>query len=204
MTKKTMTEREKALAGYLFMSGVPSLKEERDRAKALCYDLNHCRPSEEDKRQAILRELIGDIKGSFYIASPFHCDYGKHITIGDHFFANYDCKIIDGAKVTFGDDVRIGPNCCFATPNHAIDPQMRREGYEILQPITVGNNVWFGAGAIVNPGVTIGDDVIIGAGSVVTKDIPSGVFAAGNPCKVIRPFNEKDKEKYPIWEGEQI
>lgn len=194
-----MTEREKALAGYLFVSGEPSLREERDFAKDLCYELNLCRPSDQEKREAILRRLIGNIKGSFSIISPFYCDYGKHITIGNNFFANYDCKIIDGAKVTFGDDVRIGPNCCFATPNHALDPQMRRDGHLIYQPITVGNNVWFGAGVTVLPGVTIGDDVIIGAGSVVTRDIPAGVFAAGNPCKVIRPFQEKDKEKFPIW-----
>ena len=202
MEKKKMTEREKALGGWLFLSGVPSLKVERDRAKELCYDLNLCRPSEEEKRKEILRELIGEIKGNFYIASPFYCDYGTHISIGNNFFANYDCKIVDGAKVTFGDDVRIGPNCCFVTPNHAIDPEMRKEGYEILQPITVGNNVWFGAGVYVMPGVNIGDDVIIGAGSVVTRDIPAGVFAAGNPCKVIRPFTEEDKKKYPIYQGE--
>lgn len=162
-----MTEREKALAGYLFMSGDPTLREERDRAKDLCYELNLCRPSEWEKRNEILQSLIGTIKGNFNIYSPFYCDYGKYITIGKNFFANYDCKIIDGARVTFGDDVRVGPNCCFVTPNHAPDPQMRREGYQIYQPITVGNNVWFGAGVTVLPGVTIGDDVVIGAGSVL-------------------------------------
>lgn len=196
-----MTEREKALAGYLFMSGDPILRKERDRAKDLCFELNMCRPSDQERRNAILRSLIGTIKGNFNIASPFYCDYGKYITIGNNFFANYDCKIIDGAKVTFGDDVRIGPNCCFATPNHALDPQMRREGYQIYQPITVGNNVWFGAGVTVLPGVTIGDDVVIGAGSVVTADIPAGVLAAGNPCRVIRPFREEDKKRFPICDG---
>lgn len=194
-----MTEQEKAMAGYLFMSGMPSLKKERDAAKDLCYELNLCRPSDQEKRTEILHRLIGNIKGRFQIASPFYCDYGSHIRIGNNFFANYDCKIIDGAEVTFGDDVRIGPNCCFATASHALDPQMRKEGYMIYQPITVGNNVWFGAGVTVLPGVTIGDDVIVGAGSVVTEDIPSGVLAAGNPCKVIRPFQESDREKYPIW-----
>lgn len=194
-----MTEREKALAGYLFMSGDPSLREERERAKDLCYELNLCKPSDQEKRREILRSLIGNIKGNFTITSPFYCDYGKYITIGNNFFANYDCKIIDGAQVTFGDDVRIGPNCCFATPNHALDPGMRQEGYQIYQPITVGNNVWFGAGVTVLPGVTIGDDVVIGAGSVVSRDIPAGVLAAGNPCKVIRPLQESDKEKFPIW-----
>lgn len=195
-----MTEREKALAGYLFVSGDPSLKAERERAKDLCFALNMCMPSDQEKRTQILTELIGTIKGSFHILSPFYCDYGKHITIGERFFANYDCKIIDGAKVTFGDDVRIGPNCCFATPNHALDPGMRKAGYQIYQPITVGNNVWFGAGVTVLPGVTIGDDVVIGAGSVVSIDIPAGVLAAGNPCKVIRTLQEADREKYPVWQ----
>ena len=194
-----MTDREKAMAGYLFKAGDPSLVVERDRAKDLCHELNMCKPSDHEKRKAILQSLIGNIKGNFNILSPFYCDYGKHITIGNNFFANYDCKIIDGAKVTFGDDVRIGPNCCFATPNHALDPQMRKEGYLIYQPITVGNNVWFGAGVTVAPGVTIGDDVVIGAGSVVTTDIPAGVIAAGNPCKVIRSFQEEDKERFPVW-----
>lgn len=195
-----MTEREKALAGYLFMSGDPSLREERERAKDLCFELNMCRPSDQETREKILRSLIGTIKGTFNIISPFYCDYGRFITIGNNFFANYDCKIIDGAPVTFGDDVRIGPNCCFATPNHAPDPQMRKAGYQIYQSITVGNNVWFGSGVTVLPGVTIGDDTIIAGGSVVTKDIPAGVLAAGNPCRVIRPFQESDKEKYPVWQ----
>lgn len=197
-----MTQRELALAGYLFVAGEPSLKAERERAKDLCFDLNQCRPSDQETRVAILRQLIGTIKGNFNILSPFYCDYGSRITIGNNFFANYDCKIIDGAEVIFGDDVRIGPNCCFATANHALDPGMRRDGYMIYQPVTVGNNVWFGAGVTVLPGVIIGDDCVIGAGSVVTGDIPAGVFAAGNPCRVIRPLTEADREKYPRWPGE--
>lgn len=194
-----MTEREKALAGFLFMSGDPTLRQERERARDLCHELNLCRPSDGERRQEILRSLIGTIKGSFTILSPFYCDYGTYITIGNHFFANYDCKIIDGGRVTFGDDVRIGPNCCFATPNHALDPQMRKAGYQIFQPITVGNNVWFGAGVTVMPGITIGDDTVIAGGSVVSRDIPAGVLAGGNPCKVIRPLEERDRERFPIW-----
>lgn len=193
-----MTEREKAKAGYLFKAGDPVLKQARERAKDLCHELNLCRPSDHEKRDAILRELIGEIKGGFYIISPFYCDYGTYISIGDRFFANYDCKILDGAQVSFGDDVRIGPNCCFATPNHAPDPQMRKDGWQIFQPITVGNNVWFGASVTVLPGASIGDDSIIAAGSVVTGEIPAGVLAGGNPCKVIRKLSEKDREKYPM------
>lgn len=193
-----MTEREKAMAGYLFRAGDPVLKAARDRAKELCYDLNGCRPTDEEGRKAILDRLIGSIGGSYTIFSPFHCDYGTYISIGDRFFANYDCKILDGGRVTFGDDVRIGPNCCFVTPNHAPDPQMRKEGWQIFLPITVGDNVWFGAGVTVMPGVTIGRDSIIGGGSVVTRDIPAGVLAAGNPCRVIRPLGPEDREKYPM------
>lgn len=194
-----MTELEKAMAGYLFMSGDPTLREARERARDLCHELNLCRPSDEVRREVLLRNLIGTIRGRFTILSPFYCDYGAHITIGNNFFANYDCKILDGGRVTFGDDVRIGPNCCFSTPNHALDPGMRKAGYQILQPINVGSNVWFGAGVTVMPGVTIGDDTVIAGGSVVTRDIPAGVLAAGNPCRVIRPLGEGDKERFPIW-----
>jgi acetyltransferase-like isoleucine patch superfamily enzyme len=184
--ERYMTELEKAFSGEWFKAGNPVLKQEREKARALCYQLNQCNPSDRGTRSAILAQLIGSARGSFEIFSPFYCDYGKYITLGDRFFANYTCTILDGAAVTFGDDVRIGPNCTFCTINHAMEPQRRNEGYQIFKPITVGNNVWFGAGVIVLPGVTIGDNTVIGAGSVVTRDIPAGVFAAGNPCRVIR------------------
>lgn len=181
-----MTEREKAMRGEMFRAGDPVLKQERMAAKALCFRLNQCNPADSEKRTEIIQKLIGTIKGNYEILSPFYCDYGKHITIGNNFFANYNCKIIDGADVIFGDDVRIGPDCTFCTPNHAMQPGLRKEGYMIYKSIKVGNNVWFGAGVLVLPGVTIGDNSVIGAGSVVAGDIPAGVFAAGNPCRVIR------------------
>lgn len=181
-----MTEREKALRGEMFKAGDPVLKQERDHAKALCFQLNQCVYTDTEKRTEIIQNLIGTIRGKFEIISPFYCDYGKYITIGNNFFANYNCKILDGAAVTFGDDVRIGPDCTFCTPNHAMQAEMRKEGYLILEPIRVGDNVWFGAGVLVLPGVTIGDNTVIGAGSVVTRDIPAGVLAAGNPCRVVR------------------
>lgn len=170
----------------MFKAGDPVLRQERDRAKELCFQLNQCVHTDTAKRSEIVQQLIGTIKGNFDIISPFYCDYGKHITIGNNFFSNYNCKILDGARVTFGDDVRIGPDCTFCTPNHVMDPKMRKDGYMIFKPINVGNNVWLGAGVLVLPGVTIGDNSVIGAGSVVTMDIPSGVLAAGNPCTVIR------------------
>ena len=186
-----MTEREKALRGDVFKAGDPVLKQERNHAKELCFQLNQCVHTDTAKRTEIIRMLIGTINGKFEIMSPFYCDYGKRITLGNNFFSNYNCKILDGAEVVFGDDVRIGPDCTFCTPNHAMQAQMRKEGYMIFKPIRVGNNVWFGAGVLVLPGVTIGDNSVIGAGSVVTKDIPAGVFAAGNPCKVIRTLEEE-------------
>ena len=188
------TQRDKALRGEWFIQGDPTLKAERDRAKALCWELNQTSPADEDRRSEILRQLIGSVRGSFTINSPFYCDYGSYITIGDRFFANYNCKILDGGPVVFGDGVRIGPDCTFSTPHHPMDPQKRRDGWQILKGIHVGDNVWFGSGVTVLPGVSIGSDSVIGAGSVVTRDIPSGVFAAGNPCRVIKKIDEYEKE----------
>lgn len=184
------TQKEKAMRGEWFVQGDPDLKAERDRAKMLCWELNQTSPAEENRRQEILQQLIGTANGSFTINSPFYCDYGSHITLGDRFFANYNCKILDGGEVTFGDNVRIGPDCTFTTPVHAMDPEKRRDGWQIFKPITVGSDVWFGAGVLVMGGITIGEGSVIGAGSVVTRDIPAGVFAAGNPCRVIKSLVE--------------
>ena len=131
------TQKEKAMRGEWFVQGDPDLKAERDQAKMLCWELNQTSPAEEDRRQEILQQLIGTAHGSFTINSPFYCDYGSYITIGDRFFANYNCKILDGGEVTFGDAVRIGPDCTFSTVTHAMDPQQRRDGWQIFKPITV-------------------------------------------------------------------
>ncbi len=195
-----MTEGEKARAGYLFRQGDPVLAAERAIAKSACFKLNQTDPADTEKRTEILNKLIGKHGESFTITSPFFCDYGKYITLGERFFANYDCKILDGGDVVFGDDVRIGPNCSFITANHALDPEQRKNGHEIFQPIHVGNNVWFGANVTVLPGVTIGDDSIIAAGSVVDRDIPSGVLAVGVPCRVKRLLDDADRNKYPVIE----
>ncbi len=188
---KQEPQYDKAIRGEWFIQGDPQLKAERDRAKVLCWELNRISPADEPKRQDLLRQLIGTVKGSFTINSPFYCDYGIRITIGDRFFANYNCKILDGGEVVFGDNVRIGPDCTFSTPHHPVDPQKRLEGWQIHKPIHVGDNVWFGSGVNVLPGVTIGSNTVIGAGSVVTRDIPAGVFAAGNPCRVIKKVEEE-------------
>ena len=196
-----MTEREKAAAGYLYDANYDKeLAVLRDRCKDLCWEFNACKPSELEKQRAILSQVFGKTDGDFIVTAPFWCDYGCNITLGKHFYSNHNCVMLDGAKITFGDHVFIAPNCVFSTAGHAIDETQRNQGLEIALPITVGNSVWFGANVTVLPGVTIGDNVVIGAGSVVTRDIPSGVVAVGNPCRVLRQITEADKQKYPIRE----
>lgn len=200
-----MTEREKAQQGYLYDANYDKeIVEERTRCADLCYEFNLCRPSDTARQQELLNRMLGSIKGNPVITAPFYCDYGFNITIGENFYTNHNVTILDGAKVTFGDNVFIAPNCVFSTAGHAIDSEQRAKGLEIARPITVGNNVWIGANVSVLPGVTIGSSSIIGAGSVVNKDIPEGVIAAGNPCKVIRKITEEDKKKYPVFEDSQM
>lgn len=179
-----MTEKEKAMQGLIFRQGDPELKVQRDKAALLCFRYNNTAPDDIETKAKIINELIPDHKGKITINAPFQCDYGTYISVGERFFANYGTRILDGGMVTFGDDVRIGPGCTFITVTHTLDPVMRREGYQLFKPITVGNNVWFGANCTILPGVSIGDDAVIAAGSVVTEDIPAAVMAAGVPCKV--------------------
>lgn len=197
-----MTEREKMEKGYLYDANYnEEIIKEREKAKDLCFEYNNLKPSDIDNQRAIMSKLLGKIKGNFYVTAPFYCDYGYNIEVGENFYSNHNLVILDGGKVTFGDNVFIAPNCCFSTAGHPLDSEQRNKGLEFAYPITVGNNVWFGAGVIVLPGITIGDDVVIGAGSIVNRDIPSGVIAAGNPCRVIREITEEDKKKY--WKDEK-
>lgn len=148
----------------------------------------------------ILSGLLGGMGEHVTFVPPFWCDYGYNISVGDYFYANHNLVVTDGAKVTFGDNVFIAPNCCFSTAEHAINPEQRKAGMEMAKPITVGNNVWIGAGAIILAGVTIGDNSVIGAGSIVKKSIPANVVAAGVPCRVLRKITEEDKTRYPVWQ----
>lgn len=195
-----MTEWEKAQAGYLYdANNDEGLIQARLRCADLCFEFNHCKPSDEKRKQDLIKRIFAQVKGSIVVTPPFYCDYGSNIFVGDNFYTNYNVTILDGARVSFGDNVFIAPNCVFTTAGHAIDALQRNAGLEIALPISVGNDVWFGAGVTVLPGVTIGSGTIIGAGSVVTRDIPSNVIAVGNPCRVLREITEQDKNRYPVY-----
>ena len=182
-----MTEKEKMLAGMIYDANYnEELAEERRKAKDLCYEYNQIYPSQEEKQREVMRKILGKTEKNFMIVAPFWCDYGYNIEIGENFYANHNMIILDGGKVTFGDNVFIAPNCGFYTAGHPLDTESRNAGLEYAHPIKVGNNVWIGAGVSVLPGVTIGNNTVIGAGSVVTKDIPNNVVAVGNPCRVIK------------------
>lgn len=191
-----MTEKEKMIEGKLYKSFGEELLKERQNAKELIFDFNILRPAEIEKRNEIIRSLFGSIGKGFFVEPPFRCDYGYNISIGENFYSNYNCIILDCAKVTIGDNVLFAPNVSLFTAGHPIDPEIRNSGSEYAFPITIGNNVWVGGGVIINPGVTIGDNVVIGAGSVVTKDIPANNIAVGNPCRVLRKISEDDKKYY--------
>lgn len=191
------TEKMKAQAGKLYDANYDAeLLKEREICADITYELNRLRPSQTKERMEILRKLFGKTKGNFTIVSPFFCDYGYNIEIGENFFMNMDCVILDGAKVKFGDNVFVAPQCGFYTAGHPLDVERRISGLEYALPITVGNNVWIGAHVCVLPGVSIGNNTVIGAGSVVTKNIPANVLAYGNPCKVIREITENDRTEY--------
>jgi len=191
-----LSEKEKMERGVLYDANYdPQLLLERQAAKDLCFAFNALKPSDEAGQKNLLQRILGHMGENCTILAPFWCDYGYNISVGDNFFANHGLVILDGARVTFGDNVFIAPNCGFHTAGHPIDYRRRNAGLEYARPITVGDNVWFGAGVQVVPGVAIGSNVVIGAGSVVTKDIPSGVVAAGNPCRVIRPITEEDGKR---------
>ena len=179
-----MNEKEKMINGLHYDAADAILYAERIKCKTLCFKYNQICPEQIAQRQEIIKKIVGKTKGIFHIEPNFYCDYGYNIELGDNFYSNHNLVILDCAKVTFGDNVFIGPNSGFYTAEHPLNAKERITGAEWAKPINVGNNVWFGVTVLA--GVTIGDNTVIGAGSVVTKDIPSNVVAVGNPCKIIR------------------
>ena len=192
-----MTEMEKMQQGLLYNANYdPDLTRQRTLCKDICHAFNQLPPSQKQQQDQLIQQLFGKVGDGLYITAPFWCDYGYNIYVGKNFYTNHNCVILDCAPVRFGDNVFIGPNCVFSTAGHPLNTQQRNQGLEYAYPITVGDNVWFGAGVTVLPGVTIGSDTVIGAGSLVNRDIPRGVVAAGSPCRVLRPITPQDKEKY--------
>ncbi len=183
------SEKDKMLAGELYDPGDDRLVAERSRARLLLKALNDSGPGDKLERGRLLRDLFAAVGEGTSIEPPFYCDYGSNITLGAKVFFNFNCVVLDVARVTIGNNVLFGPMVQVYTATHPMNADVRRKGLELGEPIEIDDDVWIGGGAIVCPGVRIGTRAVIGAGSVVTKDVPEGVFAAGNPCRVVRELN---------------
>lgn len=178
---------------YAGAKDFPDVGEKLSRSAEMCFEINSLPPSRSEERTGLFRRLLGSAGDSFIIHSPFRCDFGFNIHIGENFIGNFNLAILDEAPVRIGDNVMIGPNCSLVTILHAFDARQRNEGIMKAKPITVGDNVWIAANVVVLPGVEIGEGAIIGAGSVVVKSIPANSLAVGNPCRVIRTITDDDR-----------
>ena len=188
-----MSEKDKQHTGEVYFPGDPEILEEQIQYQEKLYDYNQTRPSEQEKRTNLLKEMFAEIGENCYIEPPFHANFGgHHCHFGKNVYANYNLTAVDDTHIYVGDNTMIAPNVILASAAHPLDPEERRKGYQYNQPVHIGKNCWLGAGVIVGPGVSIGDDTVIGAGSVVTKDIPSGVVAVGNPCRVIKEVKKEE------------
>ena len=195
-----MTQRERMLSGGLYSAADPELFRLRQEARRLTRLYNQTAEDQPEERRRLLEALLGGVGENAFLEPPFRCDYGGNITVGRDFYANYDCIILDVCPVTIGDRVLFGPRVGLYGAGHPLDPEVRAGGLANAGPITIGDDVWLGGGVVVLPGVTIGAGAVIAAGAMVTRDIPSGVLAAGVPCRVLRPLNERDRT---YWRGLQ-
>lgn len=194
----TKSMYERMLNQELYIAGSePAMKEKSIRGKKLAQQYNRLDFEDFDERTRILKRLFARTGEKLYMEAPIYVDYGCHTTIGENFYANFDCTLLDVARITIGDNVLFGPHVSLITAGHPIDVEVRNAGWEYGKEIHIGNNVWIGANVTVNPGVTIGDNSVIGSGAVVTKDIPANVVAVGNPCRVLRPITEADRIPMP-------
>ena len=188
-----MSEKDKQHTGEVYFPGDPEILKEQVQYQEKLYDYNQTRPSEQEKRTNLLKEMFAEIGENCYIEPPFHANFGgHHCHFGKNVYANYNLTAVDDTHIYVGDNTMIAPNVILASAAHPLDPEERRKGYQYNKPVHIGKNCWLGAGVIVVPGVSIGDDTVIGAGSVVTKDIPSGVVAVGNPCRVIKEIKREE------------
>ena len=191
-----MNQKERMLAGLPYKAWLDGLSEERMENKKRIYQYNLLAPDAVEEQEQLIKKILGKTGCHVHIEAPFHCDYGYNIEVGENFFANYNLTVLDVGLVRIGNNAQIAPNVSIYTAGHPVHPVSRNSGYEYGIAITIGDNVWIGGNAVIMPGVTIGDNVVIGAGSIVTKDLPSNVIAAGNPCRVIREITDADRDYY--------
>ena len=190
-------ERHRMMEGKLYLPTEEELLADQAVCLERLYEYNHTRPSQNEEREALLKEMFAEIGEGVYLEPPFHANWaGHHVHMGKNVYANFNLTLVDDGEIYIGDYTMIGPNVTIATAGHPVLPELRQEAYQFNIPVHIGKNVWIGAGVIILPGVTVGDNTVIGAGSVVTKDIPSDVVAVGNPCRVLRPIGEKDRIYY--------
>ena len=189
--------KDRLHTGELYLPGDEEIIADQTKRLDRLYDFNMTRPTEYEKRCAMLKEMFAEIGEGCYIEPPLHTNFGGgHVHFGKGVYANFNLTMVDDTHIYVGDYTMFGPNVTLATAGHPILPELRQQGYQYNMPIHIGKNCWLGAGVIVMPGITIGDNTVIGAGSIVTKNIPANVVAVGNPCRVIREINEHDKEYY--------
>lgn len=192
-----MGNRDKLHTGELYLPNDPEVLEEQLGYMELLYEYNQTRPREQERRQALLRELLAEVGEGCWIEPPFHANWGgHHVHFGRMVYANYGLTMVDDTHIYVGDCTMFGPNVVVATAGHPILPELREQQYQYNMPVRIGRNCWIGAGAIILPGITIGDNVVVGAGSVVTRDLPDSVVAVGNPCRVLREVGERDRSFY--------
>lgn len=192
-----MTQKEKMTSGDLYLPDGEEIMSEQLQCLDKQYDYNQTRPTESDKREALLKEMFAEIGENCYIEPPLHANWGgKRCHFGKNVYANFNLTLVDDTHIYVGDYTMLAPNVVIATAGHPILPELREMAYQYNMPVHIGRNCWIGAGALIMPGVTIGDNTVIGAGSVVTKDIPANVVAVGNPCRVLREIGEHDREFY--------
>lgn len=181
----------------LYLPEDPEILKDQRACQELLYEFNQTRPSEIDKRTELLSKLFAEIGDNCYIEPPLHANWGGHFThFGNNIYANYSLTLVDDTHIYVGDNTLFGPNVVLATAGHPLVPELREQAYQFNAPIHIGRNCWLGAGVIVLPGITIGDNTVIGAGSVVTKNLPAGVLAVGNPCRVLREIGEHERQYY--------
>lgn len=189
--------KDRMHTGELYLPGDEEIMARQTQCLERLYEFNQTRPSESEKRQALLKEMFAEIGEGCYIEPPLHVNFGgAHLHFGSNVYANFNLTCVDDTHIYVGDFTMFGPNVIIATAGHPILPELREQVYQYNMPVRIGRNCWIGAGAIIVPGITIGDNVVVGAGSVVTKDLPSNVIAVGNPCRVLREVNEQDRVYY--------